>query len=99
MRFITQEWFAVEKSLNSDELPLKDARFSVNSAVLQTLTPCIRMTILNARLSRGWTVKNLADAINVNIESIKKFENGLAFPEATIISLLQEVLGVRLVPL
>jgi putative transcription factor len=52
--------------------------------------------IQQARLSKAWTQKDLASAINEKPQVIQLYESGAAIPNPQILSKLDRVLGVHL---
>jgi putative transcription factor len=52
--------------------------------------------IQQARLSKSWTQKELASAINEKPQVIQLYETGAAIPNPQILSKLDRVLGVHL---
>lgn len=87
----------VVNKIASDEK--KKPSVGISGAAIQNLTPCIRLTILNKRLSKGWTVAELAAKIGEPPEIIKAFENGSTFPDSNALQKLQNVLEVKLLPI
>lgn len=52
--------------------------------------------IQQARLSKSWTQKELASAINERTQVIQLYESGAAIPNPQILNKLDRVLGVHL---
>lgn len=54
----------------------------------------IRLQLSTLRKARGLTQQNLADALNVSFQTISKWENGITFPDITMLPLLSDYFGV-----
>lgn len=52
------------------------------------------MNLKEIRKEKGFTQKDLADAIGVDISSISKYETGVSFPSMEVTRKLADVLGV-----
>ena len=98
MRFVVQEWGEVERPATKPHVTMGEPRVLASSAALQIFTPCMRTSILNARLIKGWTVNKLAEVTHTTPDSIKRLERGTEFPTAALLAALQQALSVRLIP-
>lgn len=52
--------------------------------------------ILNLRKEKGYTQKQLADAMNISDKTISKWERGLGCPDVSLLRVLSDVLGVNI---
>ena len=62
------------------------------------LGPQLRDAIQAARVQKRWTQRQVANEIGVTVDTIDRYERGLEFPLGEVLSKLQQVLCVRLVP-
>ena len=56
----------------------------------------LKMKIMKARQNKGLTQKQLADKIGINVNEIKRYENGDVIPDSNILNKLGRELGVNL---
>lgn len=103
MNIISQEWNEVElykKEKTPDKVEkVKKPYLKISNAAIHTLTPCVRLAILNQRIVKGWTISDLAHKIGESIDKIRGYENGTDFPDANSIQKLQTVLEIKLLPI
>lgn len=52
--------------------------------------------ILNLRKEKGYTQKQLAEAMNISDKTISKWERGLGCPDVSLLHVLSDVLGVNI---
>ncbi|WP_455718191.1 helix-turn-helix domain-containing protein [Anaerosporobacter sp.] len=52
--------------------------------------------ILNLRKEKGYTQKQLADAMNISDKTISKWERGLGCPDVSLLHVLSDILGVNI---
>lgn len=52
--------------------------------------------IHNLRKEKGYTQKQLADAMNISDKTISKWERGLGCPDVSLLRVLSEVLGINI---
>lgn len=111
LQFISQDWAAVEQTTKAAP-PARDgaaprASGGVSTrrgayiafAVVESLAPSVRTLIQRARLRRHWTTDELGERVGVPEAQIRAFEDGSVFPMADVLSRLQTVLRVCLVPI
>lgn len=98
MHAVTQEWTEIETQREERRAPERKVRACPSGALLQTLTPCIRLTVINARLHRRWTVASLAERIGVSVGLVRDIEEGNVLPDNSTIMALEAALDVKLVP-
>ena len=102
MYIVSQEWEEVEihkKEAMKDSEVYSKPNINICTAAIQTLTPCVRLLIMNRRLVQGWTIVDLANKIGEKPEKIKAYETGNDFPDSTALKKLQDVLEVKLLPI
>ena len=63
---------------------------------LPKITKTQARTIMNGRLSKKWTQKQLAAAMNEKTEVISKYENGKAIIDKKLLQKFRTVLNVKL---
>ena len=110
-KYIFQEWIPVMKSNNvandhsvtANEIKVgNDKTFESVQSVrtpVHLLSLTIRRNILYARLKKMYTVAQLAALIGMTDQDIIDIESGNSFPNAMIISKLENALNVRLTPI
>lgn len=102
MYIVSQEWEEVEihkTKNNKNNTESTKPNINISTAGIQTLTPCVRLLILNRRLIQGWTITDLAHRIGESPEKVKNYEKGIDFPDSNALKKLQDVLEVKLVPI
>ena len=55
-----------------------------------------RLNIQKARMAKGMTQKNLANAMNLKVDVIQNYESGSAVPDKRTLSAISKVLGQSL---
>ncbi len=70
---------------NEDEIPK-----------LKKVSMSLKTNLINARQSKGWTQKELAQRINEKPIVIAQYESGQAIPNNTIINKLEKVLETKI---
>jgi len=100
MHFISEEWREMQgvKKSQSTKQKCENVQSTVSSIILHNYVPCIRLTVINARLQKRWTVDELAQHVNTTADTIKQIESGDIFPSAALIAALQESLSIQIVP-
>ncbi|MCC8168939.1 MAG: helix-turn-helix domain-containing protein [Oscillospiraceae bacterium] len=63
---------------------------------MNDITLAIGEKILIFRRRKGYSRKQLAEILGVTVSTIANYENGVTLPDADKISILADVLGVRL---
>ena len=99
MRFIDQGWAQIDmssrpRSRSSDSGTLAP----VSQPSLHIFTPRMRILVQCARLKARTTIPDLAKQIGVDPSELIAIEEGRRFPSSRTLELLQNVLGVQLVP-
>ena len=102
MYIVSQEWEEVEiykKEDVKESVVYSKPNITMCTAAIQTLTPCVRLLIMNRRLVQGWTIADLANRIGESPEKVKAYETGNDFPDSAALKKLQDVLEVKLLPI
>jgi len=63
---------------------------------IKKVSTSLKTNLMNARQSKGWTQKELAQRINEKPTVISQYESGQAIPNNTIINKLEKVLGTKI---
>lgn len=86
----------VSKNINSNET-IKPSNKDENEIIKpKKIDYNLKKTIQQARLNKKMTQKNLANTMNVSVQTIVNYENGKAIPNNLFISKLEKKLNVKL---
>lgn len=56
----------------------------------------LQQQIQQARASKGWSQKDLAQRLNVKVDIIRNYESGTAIPDNSLLQRMSRLLGVTL---
>jgi putative transcription factor len=56
----------------------------------------LKTQIINARVKKGWSRKELANKCNLSLGTVREYESGKAIPNHQILNKLRRVLGCKL---
>jgi ribosome-binding protein aMBF1 (putative translation factor) len=73
-----------------------EAKDEVGDYTLPKVTHNLQLQIQQARAAKNWTQKQLAQACNLPMITIRDYENGTALPRHSDIRQMSQVLGVTL---
>ncbi len=78
--------------------PSSDARKYDGDEIprIKKVSTSLKTNLINARQSKGWTQKELAQRINEKPNVISQYESGQAIPNNTVINKLEKALGTKI---
>lgn len=103
--FVYQEWHLLPQSASSQSATVPETdeddtceKRAPEPPAIQRVGPTVKSAIFQARVSRRWTLQDLAERVSAPVDDLRRYEQGQAFPPADVIKKLQMALGVRLLP-
>eukprot|EP00766_Chilomastix_caulleryi_P005051 gnl/Chilomastix_caulleri/645.p1 GENE.gnl/Chilomastix_caulleri/645~~gnl/Chilomastix_caulleri/645.p1 ORF type:complete len:133 (+),score=42.74 gnl/Chilomastix_caulleri/645:65-463(+) len=64
--------------------------------VVERVPQNLKMAIQQARVAKGWTQKEFAMKVSVQLTVINSYENGTAIPNNQLIARMEKILGTKL---
>lgn len=77
-----------------EQLAKLEREITEGNLTLPKVSVEFRMKMQRARSEKGWTQQDLARQLNLQVDMIKKYENGTAVPIGTVLAKIKKVLQI-----